>query len=77
MYRSVSFHDEGHENNYNEIRLSTYNFVKNNPTFIYEYCYEENNLFYIDIDVGEIKVIYFIEDYIETIKENGFFGGFI
>ena len=41
LYRAVSFHYSGHENNYNNIRILTYNYVKQNHTFVYEYCYEE------------------------------------
>ena len=69
---AVSFHYLGHENNYNNIRILTYNYVKQNPTFVYEYCVEENNIFYIDIDVNGKKVKYFIEDYIDSIKNGGF-----
>ena len=46
---------------------------------MYEYCYLEDNKYYIDIETGinKIRHKYFIEDYIEHIKEDGFFGGFI
>ena len=81
LFRSISYHLFGTQNNYEEIRLSVYNYIKNNPTFVYEYCYEENNLFYIDVDTkigNETKKIkYFIEDYIECIQKDGFFAGFI
>ena len=39
----------GHENNYNNIRILTYNYVKQNPTFVYEYCYEENTVIHDSI----------------------------
>ena len=49
-----------------------------NKTIIYEYCYLENNMYYIDIDYkinGETIVKkFFIEDYIKNIKEDGFYG---
>ena len=47
--------------------------LKKIPTFVYGYCYEENNLFDIDIDVNWKKVKCFIEYYIDSIKNEGFF----
>ena len=81
LFRCISYHLFGTQNNYEEIRLSVYNYIKNNPTFVYEYCYEENNLFYIDVETKvrnkTKKIKYFIEDYIECIQKDGFFSGFI
>ena len=72
MHRAISFHYLRHENNYNNTRILTYNCAKQSPIFVYEYCYEENNIFYIDIDANEKKVKYFIEDYIDSIKNDCF-----
>ena len=79
LYHCISYHIYGTQEYDREIRLKTYNFIKKNPTFIYEYCYVENDLYYIDIEIGpeRKKIKYFIEDYIESIKKEGFFGGFI
>ena len=79
LYRCISYHLYGTQNYHNKIRSETYQYIKNNTTFVYEYCYLENNKYYIDIETGKrkIKHKYFIEDYIENIKKDGFFGGFI
>ena len=41
---------------------------------MYEYCYLEENKYYIDIEfeVNKIKKKYFIEHYIENLKKDGF-----
>ena len=51
----------------------------NNKTFIYGYCYLENNRYYINKEFSKErrKQKYFVEDYIENIKKSGFYGGFI
>ena len=79
LYRCISYHFYGIESFHNKIRLETYNYLKNNTTFVYEYCYLEENKYYIDIEMGvnKIKKKYFIEDFIENIKKDGLFGGFI
>jgi len=79
LYRCISYHFYGIESFHNKIRLETYNYLKNNTTFVYEYCYLKENKYYIDIEMGvnKIKKKYFIEDFIENIKKDGFFGGFI
>ena len=79
LYRCVSYHLFGTQSFHNKIRNETYEYLKKNKTFVYEYCYLENNKFYIDIEIGvnKIKTKFFIEDYIENIKNDGFFGGFI
>ena len=81
LFRCISYNLFGTQNNYEEIRLSVYNYIKNNPIFVYEYCYEENNLFYTDVETKvrnkTKKIKYFIEDYIECIQKDGFFSGFI
>ena len=77
LYHCVSYHLFGTQIFDENIRLETYNYIKQNKTFIYEYCYVENNTFYLDIEQAGKKIKYFIEDYIENIKKYGFYGGFI
>ena len=79
LYHSISYHLFGTQDFDENIRLETYNYLINNKTFIYEYCYLENNRYYLDIEFGKErrKQKYFVEDYIENIKKSGFYGGFI
>ena len=79
LYHSISYHLFGTQDNDEKIRSETYNYLINNKTFIYEYCYVENNRYYLDIELGieRRKIKYFVEDYIENIKKSGFYGGFI
>ena len=46
-------------------------------TQFYEYCYVENNTYYIDIEEKQKVHKYILDDYVENIKKNGFFAGFI
>ena len=44
---AFSYHLFGAQNNHEEIRLSVYNYIQSNPTFVYEYCYEKNIICFI------------------------------
>lgn len=79
LYHSTSYHLFVMQDYDENIRLETYDYLINNKTFIYEYCYVENNRYYLDIELGKerSKKIFFVEDYIENIKKSGFYGGFI
>lgn len=52
-------------------------YVNNNITLFYEFCYIENNTYYIVIEDGKIIHKYILDEYIEKIKINKFFSGFI
>lgn len=62
LYNLVSYYLYGTEEKNTEIRKNTYEYIKSNITFIYEYCYLKDNLYYIDIDVRGKTKTYFIED---------------
>ena len=49
FYHSISYQLYGIQDYDENIRLETYNYLINNKTFIYEYCYLENNRYYLDI----------------------------
>lgn len=51
--------------------------MKNNITLFYEFCYVENNNYYIDVEEGDEIQKYIIDDYIENIKYDKFFLWFI
>ena len=77
FYRAISYYFNKDENQYPNLRNTTYNYVKNNLTQFYEYCYVENNTYYIDIEEEQKVHKYILDDYVENIKKNGFFAGFI
>ena len=56
---------------------SAYQYVSNNITKFYEYCYVEDDMYYIDIKEGNLVKKYVLDEYVEKIKENKFFSGFI
>ena len=46
-------------------------------TKFYEYCYIENDIYYIDIEEGDSITKYILDEYIGNIKSYSFFSGFI
>ena len=72
FYWTISFYFNKDENQYPNLRYTIYNYVKNNITQFYEYCYIENNTFYIDIEEGQKDHKYILDDYVENIKKYGF-----
>ena len=68
---------DGDENSHKNLRKSAYQYVSNNKTKFYDYCYIENNMYYIDIKEGEYIKKYVLDEYVEKIKKNKFFAGFI
>ena len=44
--------------------------MKNNITLFYEFCYVENNTYYIDVEEGDEIHKYILDDYIENYVEN-------
>ena len=58
-------------------RKAVYLYVKDNITKFYEYCYVEEGIYYIDIEEKGIFHQYILDEYVEKIKEDSFFSGFI
>ena len=77
FFRSLSYYLNGDENSHKTLRDSAYHYVKKNITRFYEYCYVENDLYYIDIKEGRHIRKYILDDYVENIKISKFFSGFI
>ena len=59
------------------LRNTVYLFVKENITKFYEYCYVEEDIYYIDIVEGEKIHKYILDEYVDKIKKDGFFSWFI
>ena len=77
FYRAISYYFNKDEKQYPDLRQTTYNYVKNNITRFYEYCYVENDIYYIDIEEGQEVHKYILDDFVKKIKTNGFLAGFI
>ena len=77
FFRCISYFFYGHEYMYNSIRAQAYNYIKNNMTKFYDFCYIENNTYYINIEQGETIIKYVLDDYVESIQQDGFFAGFL
>ena len=77
FFRSVSYFLYKNENKFADLRNAVYLYVKNNINKFYEFCYVENNTYYLDIEEGEEVHKYVLDDYIEKIQYNTFFSGFI
>ena len=54
FFRTVSKYIYGSENNYAILREAAYNYVKDNLTEFYEFCYVEDGCYYTDIEEGEL-----------------------
>ena len=55
---------------YSIIRDAMYNYIVNNLTKFYEYCYIENNIYYIDIAVNNKIKKFVLDDYVDNIKND-------
>ena len=75
--RTISQFINGNENLHKNLRDQVYNYVSNNIINFYEYCYVENNTYYIDIEENSQIKKYVLDDYVANIKKNKFFSGFI
>ena len=66
FYRTVSYFLTGNENLHKTLCISVYKYVINNLTKFYEYCYIENNTYYIDIEEKNTMCIYIyiLDDYV-------------
>ena len=77
FFRTISKYIYGTENNYAILREAAYNYIVENLTKFYEYCYIENGIYYIDIEEGGIVQKYILDDYIEEIKKDHVYAGYI
>lgn len=77
LYNYISYYLFRNERKSPIIRNKVYNYIISNKTLFYEYCYIENNKYYINVEENNRTIKYFIEDYFEKIKEKGFYGGFM
>ena len=77
FFRILSYYLYNNENSHKNLRDSAYQYVSNNITKFYENCYVEDDMYYIDIKEGNLVKKYVLDEYVEKIKENKFFSGFI
>ena len=70
FFRTLSYYLYNNENSHKNLRDSAYQYVSNNITKFYEYCYVEDDMYYIDIKEGNLVKKYILDEYIEKIKEN-------
>ena len=77
FFRSISYYLNHTEEMHYSLRNTVYLFVKENITKFYEYCYVEEDIYYIDIVEGEKIHKYILDEYVDKIKKDGFFSGFI
>ena len=66
FYRSISYYLTESENLHKNLRLSVYKYVINNLTKFYEFCYIENNTYYIDIEEHNTIHKYILDDYVDN-----------
>ena len=77
LYRCISVNKFGDETKYENIRNLTYNYIFSNENIIYDFCYLENNLLYLNVEHNNQIIKFTINENINNIKEDGFYGGFI
>ena len=77
FFRTISKYIYGTENNYANLGEAAYHYIVENLTQFYEYCYIENGTYYIDIEKGGIIEKYILDDYIEEIKKDRVYAGYI
>ena len=77
FYRCISYHLFGIQEFYNTVRQTVYQYIKNNTGFAYEYCYLKGDTYYTEVKEGNLTKEYKITDYIEMIKRNKFYAGYI
>ena len=77
FYRCISYHIFGNDSFYNIIRETVYQYIKENTTFAYEYCHLKGDTYYFEVKEGKKTREYKITDYIELIKNDKFFAGYI
>ena len=77
FFRSISYYLNNSEEMHYSFRNAVYLYVKDNITKFYEYCYVEEGIYYIDIEENGIFHRYILDEYVEKIKEDSFFSGFI
>ena len=65
------------EKEHYNLRISAYNYIKNYLTQFYDFCYIENGIFYIDVEVHQIVKKYILDEYVKNIQYSKFFAGFI
>ena len=57
--------------------MLVYNYINNNKSEFYEFCIEENNELIVQIEINRIIKRYPFNEYINLIKEDGFYGDYI
>jgi len=77
FFRTISKYIYGSENNYAILREAAYNYVKENLTEFYEFCYVEDDCYYTDIEEGGVIKKYILDDYVEELKNDKVFAGYI
>ena len=73
--RKISYYLTGNENLHKNLRESVYKYVKQHIIKFYEFCYVENNIYYIDIEENSVIIKHILDDYVEKIEKDKFFVG--
>jgi len=77
LFRTISMYLYGTEELYSLIRAEAYKYISNNINKFYEYCYVQNDIYYIDIEENNKIKKYILDDYINNIQKDGFYAGFL
>ena len=77
LFRAISYYKFGNENHHLSIRNLVYNYINENKESFYEFCYEENGYLILKIEQKNQIINFNLNEYIDNIKQPGFFGGFI
>ena len=59
------------------MREAAYNYVKDNLTEFYEFCYVEDGCYYTDIEEGGVIKKYILDDYVKELKNDKVYSGYI
>ena len=77
FFRTVSKYIYGSENNYAILREAAYNYVKDNLTEFYEFCYVEDGCYYTDIEEGGVIKKYILGGCVKELKNDKVYSGYI
>ena len=65
----MSYYLYKNENSHKNLRDFVNQYISNNITKFYEYCYVEDDTYYIDIKEGNQIKTYVLDEYVEKIKQ--------
>ena len=77
LFKTLLFHLYNKENSHKNLLETSYKCVSNNINKFYEFCYVENDTYYIDIKEGIHIKKYISDEYVEKIRKYKFLPGSI